>query len=211
MSRIVHFTSSAANNAWTGVVRNLLGLNGMSVGLQRIGLPMTRMGWSATLPEVVADLSQEPPLTRIRVQTGPVLLSDEMFRQRHPLMREPEWIWRAEPLLDTRKPDDRPAGARVPEPANDLPDGAAAVHSYGDAASLHVQALRTAAIARGLQFLNNAGLITFAATADGLHVKQSLYSLRPRPDPNEKGAAYIVHEARLEAEPVPIPTAVGPT
>ena len=32
---------------------------------------------------------------------------------------------------------------------------------------------RLAAIARGLQFLNNAGLITFTATNDGLHVKQS--------------------------------------
>src|SRR6185437_4090353 len=56
-SRIVHFTSSAARNAWTGVVRNLMGLNGMSIGLQRIGVPMIRLGWRDTLPEVVSGLS----------------------------------------------------------------------------------------------------------------------------------------------------------
>lgn len=209
-ARIVHFTSSAARNAWVGVVRNLMGLNGMSTGLQKLGLPLLRLGWNNTLPEVVTGLSQEPPLTRIRVQTGPVLLSNEMFRQSHALQRPPDWLWRAQPVFDARAPADRPPAARVPQPANDLPDGAAAVHAYADAATLHVQALRTAAIARGLQFLNNAGLITFATAADGLHVKQSLYSLRPRPDPNEKSAAYIVHDVRLEADPVTVPAAVGP-
>ena len=70
--------------------------------------------------------------------------------------------------------------------------------------------LGTAAIARGLQFLNNAGLIEFSIAVEGIHVSQTLYSLRSRPDPNEKADAYVVHEARLEPDPVPIPTRVGP-
>ena len=209
-SRIVHFTSSAARNAWMPVVRNLMGLNAMSTGLQRLGYPMVRLGWSATLPPVVSGLTREPPLTRIRVQTGPVLLSNEMFRDQHPLQREPEWLWRAQPVTDQRAPADRPPAARVPEPATDVPDGTAAVHSYGDVAALHVKALATAAIARGLQFLNNAGVITFATTPDGLHVSQKMYSLRDRPDPNEEADAYILHETRLEPDPVPVPVAVGP-
>lgn len=126
-----------------------------------------------------------------------------MFRVSHPLTREPEWLWRAQPITDARAPADRPAGARVSDPAFDLPDDTGAVNSYSKVAALHVQGLSTAAIARGLQFLNNAGLITFATDANGLHVSQALYSLRPRPEPNEKGADYIVHTARLDPEPGP--------
>ncbi len=218
-SRIVHFTSSAARNEWTdsaahigspGIVHNLIALNGIATGLQNIGLPMTRLGWSATLPPVVTGLDGEPPATRLRVQTGPVLLSDEHFRAQHALTRAPEWLWRAEPIVDTRAPADRPAAAQVAEPAADLPDDGGAVRQYGDLAAMHVQGLRTAAVARGLQFLNNVGVITFATAADGIHVSQALLSLRNRPDPNEHGAAYIVHETRLEPEPVPVPANVGP-
>jgi hypothetical protein len=208
-SRIVHFTSSAARNAWIGTVRNLMLLNGMSVGLQRIGMPMTRLGWTATLPAVVDDLSAEPPLARVRIRTGPVLLSDELFRKTHPLTRAPDWVWRADPVVDTRLPAGRPPAARMVGLATDLPAVSAAVHQYGDVAAAHSQGLDTVAIARGLQFLNNAGVIRFNQGADGLRVSQSLYSLRARPQPNEKGADYIVHETLLEPAPVSVPTTVG--
>jgi hypothetical protein len=209
-SRIVHFTSSAARNAWRDVVRNLMGLNEIATGIQRIGMPMTRLGWSATLPPVVKGLATESPLTRIRVQTGPVLLSNEMFRTVYALEREPEWLWRAHPITDDRAPMERPPAARVPEPASDLPDDSSAVRHYGDAVTIHTRGLGTAAIARGLQFLNNVGLITFTTNGDGIRVAQTLYSLRARPDPNERGDAYIVHEARLEPDPVPVPSRIGP-
>jgi hypothetical protein len=218
-SRIVHFTASAARNDWKdsaahmgapGVVHNLFALNGMAAGLQNIGLPMERLGWSATMPPVVTDLQTEPPSTRLRVQTGPVLLSNEHFRVSHPLTRPPDWVWRAAPIVDVRDPADRPAAARIAEPAADLPQDGQAVHQYADLAAMHVQALRTAALARGMQFLNNVGLITFAATGDGIHVSQALYSLRPRPDANEKGDAYVVYETLLEPAAVPAPAAVGP-
>jgi hypothetical protein len=218
-SRIVHFTSSAARNDWKdsaahigapGVVHNLFALNGLATGLQNIGFPMTRLGWSATLPPVVTNLEKEPPSTRLRVQTGPVVLSNEHFRALHPLTRPPDWVWRAAPIVDVRGPADRPPAARVPEPAVDLPQDGGAVHQYGELVAMHVQALRTAAVARGLQFLNNVGLITFTTAGDGVHVSQALYSLRPREDPNEKGDAYVVHETLLEPAPVPVPNAVGP-
>jgi hypothetical protein len=218
-SRIVHFTSSAARNDWkdsaahigsAGVVHNLIALNGLATGLQNLGLPLLRLGWSATLPPVVGDLDQEPPSTRLRVQAGPVLLSNEHFRSLHQLSRPPDWVWRAAPIVDARAPAARPPAARVAEPADDLPQDGGGVHGYGELAAMHVQALRTAAVARGLQFLNNVGLITFATGGDGIHVSQALYSLRPREDPNEKGDTYIVHETLLEPAPVPVPTAVGP-
>ena len=218
-SRIVHFTSSAAKNDWKdsaaiigppGIVHNLFALNGLATGLQNIGFPMTRLGWSATLPPVVTDLEKEPPSTRLRVQSGPVVLSNEHFRAKHPLTRPPDWVWSAEPILDERPPNERPPAARIAEPASDLPDDGGAVRQYGALAAMHVQALRTAAVARGLQFLNNVGLIRFATSGDGIHVSQALYSLRSREDPNEKGDAYIAHEALLEPAPLPVPTSVGP-
>ncbi|MEO8450676.1 MAG: hypothetical protein ABI647_12830 [Gemmatimonadota bacterium] len=217
-SRIIHFTSSSARNAWTaipgntnpGLVRNLMLYNGMATGLQKVGTPMIRLGWNATLPPVVGDLDLEPPLVRIRVQTGPVLLSNEMFRAVHPVTRPPEWIWRTSPITDVRAPADRPVAVRPVAPASDFPASTDAVHHYGDAVAMHVQALTTVMANRGLQFLNNVGLITFKTAGDGIHVTQSLYSLRPIPEPNEKGDAYVVDETRLEPDPVPIPAAVGP-
>lgn len=209
-SRIVHFTSSAASNGWVGTVRNLMLLNGMSVGLQRIGMPMTRLGWNNTLPPVVDDLSNEPPLPRNRVQTGPVLLSDELFQHRHALTRAPEWLWRANPIIDVRAPADRPAAARSVGLDTELPAGADAVHRYGDLAAAHALGLGSVAIARSLQFLNNAGVIRFAAAADGTHVSQSLLSLRARTEPNEKAADYVLHETLIEPVTLAVPSSVGP-
>ena len=216
-SRIVHFTSSAASNAWFGVVRNLMLLNGMSVGLQRIGMPMTRLGWMNTLPEVVTDTgvvtagpANEPPLPRIRIQTGPVLLSNELFLHRHALTRPPEWVWSANPIVDVRPPAERPAAARSAGIDTELPADISAVRHYGALAAAHVSGLGSVAIARGLQFLNNVGVIRFGRADGKVRVSQSLYSLRARPEPNERADAYIVHETALEPVPVAVPAAVGP-
>lgn len=218
-SRIVHFTSSAAKNDWKdtpsnlgppGVVHHLFALNGFGTGLQKVGLPMVRLGWSATLPPVVTDLEEEPPRTRLRVQTGPVVLSDELFRASHELTRPPEWVWRAQAVVDERASADRPAGARVVQPAGEISVIGNGVLEYGSLAGAHAQSLRTQAVARGLQFLNNVGIVTFASGAAGLRVTQALHSLRPRPDPNEAGAAYVVYTTSLDADPVAFPTHVGP-
>jgi hypothetical protein len=213
-SRIVHFTASGSRNEWTGggpgLVRNLMLFNGMSLGLQKIGLPMTRFGWKVDLPPVVEDLDAEPVLTRLAIQTTPVLLSNELFRAPHQLVRPPDWAWRAMPIVDVRLSEDRPPGARVTYPEIDLPEGASALERYGEAVGHHVDALDRVAVARGLQFLNNVGIVRFATSGDELRVEQSLYSLRPRSDPNELGAAYIVHAASLQTEPIALPTAIGP-
>jgi len=119
-------------------------------------------------------------------------------------------VWRARPIVDERPAAERPPAARVPEPTSDLPDTGDAVTRYGELAGTHVRALRTQAVSRGLQFLNNVGIVTFATNGHGMHVSQALLSLRPRPDPNETGDAYIVYTASLEADPVPFPTSVGP-
>jgi hypothetical protein len=211
-ARILHFTSSAAKNAWTNgaptYIRNLMLFNDMATGLQKVGLPMVRAGWADSLPPVVDDVSHEPPLARIAVQTGPVLLTDQLFRTRHPLTRPPDWIWRTDAIGDTRT--ERPVAAQTPQPASDLPADTTAVNHYGDLTALHVAALRTVAINRGLQYLCNAGVISFVTVGGDLRVRQSLYSLRARQQPNEKGDAYIVHEASLTPSPVAFPSTIGP-
>lgn len=213
-SRLVHFTSSAAHNAWGGtvgatLVRNLMLYSGMATGLQRLLLPMERLGWNDTLPSVVADLSHEAPLARVRAQTGPVLLTDELFRQPHPLTRPPDWAWRLTPVVDVRPSKLRPVGARTTV-SDELAPGTDAVHRYGDLATAHVQALDTVAVNRGLQYLCNVGVLGFATDSGAMTVSQSLYSRRPKPAPNEKAGAYIVHEASLEPAQVPVRAAVGP-
>jgi hypothetical protein len=170
---------------------------------------MTRYGWSATLPPVVGELTNEPPLPRIRVQTGPVLLSDEMFHGRHSLTRPPEWAWRSTPIVDVRAPADRPVAARSADVAAELPAGAEGVRHFGALAAAHTLGLDTVAIARGLQFLNNVGVIRFAESAGSMHVSQSLYSLRARAQPNERADVYVVHATSLEPTPVAMPSAIG--
>lgn len=209
-SRIVHFTSSAGKNGWETRIRNLMMLNGMSTGMQRIGMPMTRVGWTNAEPEVIDKLGEEGPLPRLRLKSSPVLLSDELLRHRHAFTRAPEWTWKADTIVDVRPSADRPTAARSPSLGAELPAGVDAIRGYADLAAAHTQALTSAAIARGLQFLNNVGVISFKREADGLHVRQSLYSLRPRPEPNETAAAYIVHETLLEPDPIEMPTGIGP-
>ena len=213
-ARIVHFTSSAAHNAWGGgkgptAVRNLMLYSGMATGLQRVGLPMVKLGWTHTTPPVVDDLSHEPPLTRVRVQTGPVLLTDQLFRQQHPLTRPPDWAWRLAPVIDTRASSERPVGARQTVTAEVAP-GPDAVRHYGTLAAAHVQAMDTVAVNRGLQYLCNVGVVRFAVTGAALTVRQELYSRRPKPDANESADAYIVHETGLDPVPVALPATVGP-
>ena len=213
-ARIVHFTSSAAHNAWGGgkgptAVRNLMLYSGMATGLQRVGLPMVKLGWTHTTPPVVDDLSHEPPLTRVRVQTGPVLLTDQLFRQQHPLTRPPDWAWRLAPVIDTRASSERPVGARQTVTAEVAP-GPDAVRHYGTLAAAHVQAMDTVAVNRGLQYLCNVGVVRFAVTGAALTVRQELYSRRPKPDANESAGAYIVHETGLDPVPVALPATVGP-
>ena len=213
-TRIVHFTSSAAHNAWGGgrgptAVRNLMLYSGMATGLQRVGLPMTKLGWTNTAPAIVSDVSHEAPLARVRVQSGPVLLTDQLFRQQHPLTRPPDWAWRLSPVIDARASADRPVAARQTVAAEVAP-GAGAVHHYGDLAAAHVQALDTVAVNRGLQYLCNVGVISFSVDGAALSVKQALYSLRPKQEANEKADAYIVHETGLDPVPVPMPATIGP-
>lgn len=213
-TRMVHFTSSAAHNAWGGargptLVRNLMLYSGMATGLQRIGLPMVKLGWADSLPPVVSDVSHEAPLARVRVRSGPVLLTDQLFRQQHPLTREPDWAWRLDAIVDTRASADRPAGARQTVAA-EVAAGPDAVHHYGDLATAHVQALTTVAVNRGLQYLCNVGVVRFSVAGSALSVRQELYSLRPEPEANEKADKYIVHEAGLDPVPIVMPTTVGP-
>jgi len=132
-----------------------------------------------------------------------------MFRAAHPLRRAPEWLWRADTVVDTRASADRPPAAQVPSALAEVTPGPDAVRSYGTLAGIHRQGLDKAAIARGLQFLNNLGIIRFSTT-NGMRVSQTLYSLRARTDPNEHGAGYVQHDTSLDPAPVPMPSSVGP-
>jgi hypothetical protein len=221
VSRIIHFTSSGTRKAWFDVVRNLMLLNGMGTGLQKLGMPMVRLGWNET-PELDGDLDTEPPLAKMLLDARPVLLSDELFRSQHQFKPPTEWLWRASPILDSRPPSLRPPAAQVPgvEVDDAWLTGDEGVHHFGDLMRAHAQALDNVAVARGLQFLNNVGLVRFARKPDPnaadqdrplLWASQALYSLRARPaTDDEKADAYIVHEALLEPTRVEAPTAVGP-
>lgn len=222
-SRIVQFTSSPSRHAWPHHVPELVSHHAWVRVLEQLGLPERRLGWEATIPEVIeGNLAGEPLHYRGRLNRSPVLLSDEGWRHEHDLARPPDWVWELELLTDPRAASERPEAARpAPLTGADLPPFPAAedpvadlVHAvpgrldYGSLAQAHQGALGLA-LARGLQFLNHVARVEFGRNGAGLEVAQELISLRDHPEPEEKPAGYVLHRAALEPLDPLIPAKVG--
>ena len=230
VSRIVHFTSSAMRNAWDRPFPEIMNHDAWSRVLQRIGLPKRQLAWKAATPGVLADAPIDERLSlRGRLRRSPVLLPDQGWRNPHALTRPPDWVWELDEVRDGRPSSERPAATRPPQltepdisplPVDPPPPAPPAPHlellqpppgqlGYARLAQVHQAALGQS-VARGLQFLNNIGKITFARSADGkLTVSQTLVSLRDKPEDDDKPDAYIVHATSLEPTPPTVPARIG--
>jgi hypothetical protein len=230
VSRIVHFTSSAMRNAWGLHVPELMSHSVWGRVLQQFGLRKRQLGWDAATPEVLADTPVGERLSlRGRLHRSPVLLPDEGWRKPHPLVRPPDWVWELEEVLDMRPADVRPEATRPPEleeedvpplpidpdppappaPPLDLLHPPAGDLGYARLAQVHQEALGQS-VARGLQFLNNVGRVTFRRLDDGeLKVSQELVSLRDKSEDEDKPEGYITHTASLAPTPPTIPAQIG--
>jgi hypothetical protein len=132
-------------------------------------------------------------------------------------------------LLDQRPAVQRPEAARLPalsapdvgplpvDPPAPAPPAAplALLHptdgqlGYARLAQVHQASVGTS-LARGLQFLNNVGKITFRrVAANELEVSQALISLRDKPEDDDKPADYVVYTSSLAPSPPTIPTQIG--
>lgn len=222
--RLVQFTSSGSRNAWAYGVPELMGHNAWSRVIQRLGLPKRQLGWDLATPGVLADAPAGERLSyRGRLHRSPVLLPDEGWRSEHVLARPPDWVWELDQVLDERPAGDRPEAAQPPElsepdlppfpaesdPVVDLLSPGAGALGYGRLAQVH-QAAMGLAIARGLQFFNNVGRVSFRRDGGGeLEASQTLVSLRDHAEEDEKPAAYIVHTVSLAPTPPTVPDRVG--
>jgi hypothetical protein len=217
-------------NAWNKPFPEIMSHHAWSRVLQRVGLPKRLLGWKVATPGVLADAPIEERLSlRGRLRRSPVLLPDQGWRNPHALTRSPDWVWELDEVRDERPAAERPPLTRPPQltepdipplpvdppppapPAPPLellhpPDG---TPGYARLAQLHQAALGQN-MARGLQFLNNVGKITFTRLGDGeLAVSQSLVSLRDKPEDNDKPDAYIVQATSLAPTPPTLPARIG--
>jgi hypothetical protein len=230
VSRIVHFTSSAMRNAWKRPFPDIMSHNVWARVLQHVGLPKRRLGWDAATPDILADAPVGERLSlRGRLHRSPVLLPDEGWAAPHTLVRAPDWVWELDMLLDERPAVARPEATRVPElsepdvgplpvdPPAPAPPAAplALLHppggqlGYARLAQAHQESVGRS-LARGLQFLNNVGKITFRRTAaNELEVSQALISLLDKPEDDDKPAEYVVYTSSLAPLPPTIPTQIG--
>ena len=230
VSRIVHFTSSAMRNAWDRPFPEIMNHDAWSRVLQRFGLPKRQLAWKTATPGVLADEPIDERLSlRGRLRRSPVLLPDQGWRNPHALTRSPDWVWELDEVRDERPSSERPAVTRPPQltepdipplpldppapappaPPIELLHPAPGQLGYARLAQVHQAALGQS-VARGLQFLNNIGKITFARSDDGkLSVSQTLVSLRDKPEDDDKPDGYIVHATSLEPTPPTVPARIG--
>lgn len=230
VSRIVHFTCSAMRNAWNRPYPEIVNHHAWVRVLQRAGLRKRQLAWDSATPDVLADTPVGERLSlRGRLHQSPVLLPDAGWVSPHPLARQPDWVWELEEISDVRPAAQRPEATRPPDfsepdvaalpvdpppPASPAPPlnllhPSAGQLGYARLAQAHQEAIGQS-VARGLQFLNNVGKITFQRTADDkLEVSQSLISLRDKPEDEDKPDAYVVYTASLAPAPPTIPAQIG--
>ncbi len=232
VSRIVHFTSSAMKNAWDRPFPEIMNHHAWGRVLQHVGVPKRQLAWKAATPDILADSPVGERLSlRGRLHRSPVLLPDEGWASPHTIVRAPDWVWEMEMVLDRRPAAERPEATRPPEltepdveplpvdppppappvPPLDLLHPPQGQLGYARLAQAHQGALGQS-VARGLQFLNNVGKVTFRRTQDGeLEVSQTLISLRDKPEDDDKPGDYIVHTVSLAPTPPTIPAQIGAT
>jgi hypothetical protein len=199
--------------------------------LQRAGLKKRQLAWDAATPGILGDTPLGERLSlRGRLHQSPVLLPDGgAWVKSHPLVRPPDWVWELEEVEDERPATQRPEATRPPElsepdvqalPVDPPPPAPSApplnlLHppagqlGYVRLAQAHQEAVGQI-MARGLQFLNNIGKITFRRLAGGeLEVSQALVSLRDKPEDEDKPDAYILYRASLAPVSLTIPVRIG--
>lgn len=212
--RIVHLTSSAAQNAWPDAVCSFMSSISWGRNLTGARSPARKFAWASSTPEPLADLGGEwPPLVG-RAKRHPVLLPENGWRKHHVFTRPPDWQWSLTELVDKRNDADRPLKAR-PEalPAGDV---TSAMHpgggsfGYGALAHAHVDSMDLMFLRRGTVFSNNYGNVSFSRDNHGVvSVTHALHSIRPHKDPGEDDEAYTVHVASLAPTPPATATGIG--
>jgi len=218
--RFLHFTSSAACNAWFPRVCSFLSSISWARGLLALELPAKRFGWNASSPSPIDSVNNESPTMIGRVLRHPVLLPANGWRHHHVFQRPPDWRWELNQLSDTRDDADRPPEAlpfpysgtdlsTVGGPPTDALSPTPGSLGYGALARSHASSLDRMFLGRGTLFANNFGHVFFTRDANGLSVSHELHSIRPNPDPNEDDEPYTIHKSSTVSAISALPNGIG--
>jgi hypothetical protein len=207
-SRIVQLTSSPARNSFRAVVEAVLRSSAL---LQRYqaGPRPERLAWtdesSIAVPAGAvigpgrrARLKRKPSLVPARLwPTGTTIPSDKL----------PDWRWRLSLQRDLRPDAARPTALRQPTLSAEL-DAADPVPGYRRVAARHAQTAFTHFDhLRQMVFINNLGLVSFAAAGGG--VVRVVHTLLSKDAPQSTTSAEnTVHEVSLAATSEPRPELV---
>jgi hypothetical protein len=219
--RMVHLTSSAAQNLWPARVASFMASVSWTRSLLGAMLPAKRFGWHEASPAPLGSVAGEPPPLVGAALRHPVLIPANGWLHHHDFARPPDWRWELTQIVDVRNDADRPPKAR-PDPIvkPDMPpaagsagnalDSSSGTITYGDLAHAHALSMDRMFLRRGALFSNNFGHVSFARDAHGLSVSHELHSIRLHPDPNEDDDGYTLHAASLSPAIGPLPRGVGP-
>jgi hypothetical protein len=199
-ARVVQLTSSPVRNSASEVIRAAIFAARFSQQLLR-GLPLDRLGWSATSSITVPPGKAISPARRSRMRTSPAVV--------------PAGGWPAGTTIPADEPPDfrfRLSGLRDDRPRSQLNhpehlqpvlppfDAADPLRTYHEVAGRHAElALGPTELLRLLVFRSNIGVVRFEAEGESHTVVHELYSM-DAPDSTE-GGPYTVHRASLGLSP----------
>lgn len=224
--RIVQFTSSGLKNVMPVYISAIDRSIGFAQQLVRAKLGVERIGWNLPRDDLVIlpegmKLTDIPPGLRSRLQETPVMIPTWGWPDRNPPnapQRDlakvshindtlpPDWLWRAEPLLDKRPDAQRPPAMRPlalndDEIDNQLRDKSTALDAYVSVAARHQSAVEKLKNSRQILFRSNFGLVRFERRATQLFAIHEVYTAFADPDAavpeTPKPAAFMLHEASL--------------
>jgi hypothetical protein len=215
-ARFVQFTSSGFKNVMPSYVTVIDRSLAVAHLIVRQPLGAERMGWlrRPSNPMLLATGTSEadiPREYRSKLKQEPTLLPTIGWPDDttvNPAQR-PDWSWRAEPILDLRADDARPApiqqfkfgDASGVQVALTEAGGANSIKGFHAVAARQQHALETLKNSRQILFRSNFGLVRFERREGVLHAIHEMYTAARRPE--ETGTEpllpqlFVLHEAAL--------------
>jgi hypothetical protein len=223
-ARFVQFTSSGFKNVMPWYIQMVDRSLALAHLIVRQPLGAERMIWLRKPPDPIvlgagkteADIPRE---YRAKLRREPTLLPTLGWPENttiNPAQR-PDHSWRAEPIFDVRKEEERPAAIQVRKFTDPLDveaaltedNGPRAIEGYQAVAARQQYSLETLKNSRQILFRSNFGLVRFERRAGVLHAVHEMYTAARKPE--DSGTEPLKAELFvLQSAPLAAPGAVRP-
>jgi hypothetical protein len=194
-------TSSGFRNIMPSYIRNASQHFLNAQKLIRQNLRAERLGWfnhKINPGPLKLPVKSKSSFLFDKLKKSPVIIPVNGWPEGTGIGREPDWSWRIENIVDSRKESERPSATRVDtsEETDDV------MKNLQKIAVRHIAQAKKVNYTRQILFKSNLGLVSFEKPQDGaLHVLHALYAapLDGKPGKKQKHEVYSLHRIALEA------------